>query len=181
MLSRDISACRHLRITSRKKTARDGCYKTATPTTINVSTWYVEIAPDWKQFSTPKEIDRDARAREIRDAIYIPSVCDCDSRAPLHKTTTASRRAAAWLECREHNLRSTHTATLACPDARAPPLSMAALSALQESQVCTRWRLQAEPSWPAPRLAARAGALSLRASARAGSSPPPCKGRASPP
>ena len=32
-----------------------------------------------------------------------------------------------------------------CPDARAP-LSMAALSALhQESQICTRWRLQAEP------------------------------------
>ena len=177
MLSRDISACRHLRITSRKKTARDGCYKTATPTTINVSTWYVEIAPDWKQFSTPKEIDRDARAREIRDAIYIPSVCDCDSRAPLHKTTTASRRAAAWLESTTY---VRPTPRHFCPDARAP-LSMAALSALQESQVCTRWRLQAEPSWPAPRLAARAGALSLRASARAGSSPPPCKGRASPP
>ena len=177
MLSRDISACRHLRITSRKKTARDGCYKTATPTTINVSTWYVEIAPDWKQFSTPKEIDRDARAREIRDAIYIPSVCDCDSRAPLHKTTTASRRAAAWLESTTY-VRPTPRHL---PRRPRPPLSMAALSALQESQVCTRWRLQAEPSWPAPRLAARAGALSLRASARAGSSPPPCKGRASPP
>ena len=132
---------------------------------------------------TQGNLDRETRAARARERsempIYIPSVCDCDSRAPLHKTTTASRRAAAWLECREHNLRSTHTATLA--PTPAPPLSMAALSALQESQVCTRWRLQAEPSWPAPRLAARAGALSLRASARAGSSPPPCKGRASPP
>ena len=173
MLSRDISACRHLRITSRKKTARDGCYKTATPTTINVSTWYVEIAPDWKQFSTPKEIDRDARAREIRDAIYIPSVCDCDSRAPLHKTTTASRRAAAWLESTTY-VRPTPRHL---PRRPRPPLSMAALSALKESQVCTRWRLQAEPSWPAPRLAARAGALSLRASARAGVLPPTVQGQ----
>ena len=118
MLSRDISACRHLRITSRKKTARDGCYKTATPTTINVSTWYVEIAPDWKQFSTPKEIDRGARERDPRCDLY--SFC---MRLRLTRTSTQNDHSIAACRgmAREHNLRSTHTATL-LPRRPRPPI-----------------------------------------------------------
>ena len=177
MLSRDISACRHLRITSRKKTARDGCYKTATPTTINVSTWYVEIAPDWKQFSTPKEIDRDARAREIRDAIYIPSVCDCDSRAPLHKTTTASRRAAAWLESTTY-VRPTPRHL---PRRPRPPypwprfLRSRNLKSVLDG-VCRQSRHGLRRAWRRALAPSRCGPPPER-----GSSPPPCKGRASPP